>query len=63
MKNGSEQSQTASIADGAKKGNAAITGLSYTTLEEFGLKVKSVGTTDPGSEITILVHYHIDALP
>ena len=62
-KGGIEQTKVASIADGSKKENTAITGLSYTTLEEFGIKVKSVGSTDPGSEITILVHYHIQALP
>ena len=63
VKGGVEQTKTASLADGSKKGNAAITGLSFTTLEEFGIKVKSVGSTDPGSEITLLVHYHINALP
>jgi len=63
IKNGVEQSKISSIADGAKKGGAAVTGLSYTTLEEFGLKVKSAGTTDPGAEIEILIHYHIQALP
>ncbi len=63
IKNGTEQTKTVTLADGSKKGTTAITGLSYTTLEEFGMKVKSVGTTDPGAEITILVHYHIQALP
>ena len=62
-KGGVEQTKTAALADGSNKGNTVITGLSYTTLEEFGIKVKSVGNTDPGSEITILVHYHIKALP
>jgi hypothetical protein len=63
IKDGIEQAKVASIADGSKKGNTAITGLSFTTLEEFGIKVKSVGSTDPGAEITLLVHYHIQALP
>ena len=63
IKGGVELTKVASIADGSNKGNTAITGLSFTTLEEFGIKVKSVGSTDPGSEITILVHYHIKALP
>ena len=62
-KGGAEQTKIVTLADGSKKGTTAITGLSYTTLEEFGMKVKSVGTTDPGAEITILVHYHIKALP
>jgi len=63
IKGGIEQTKTATLADGSNKGNTAIAGLSYTTLEEFGLKVKSVGSTNPGAEITILVHYHIKALP
>ena len=62
-KGGAEQTKTVTLADGSKKGSTAVTGLSYTTLEEFGMKVKSVGTTDPGAEMTILVHYHIKALP
>lgn len=62
-KGGVEQAKVASIADGATKGTVPITGLSYTTLEEFGIKVKSVGSNNPGSEITLLVHYHIKALP
>ncbi len=61
-KSGTEQTKTVALADGSKKGNTAISGLSYTMLEEFGMKVKSVGTTDPGADITILVHYHLDAL-
>ena len=61
-KGGTEQTKIATLADGSNKGNAEITGLSYTTLEEFGIKVKSVGNINPGSEITILVHYHIQAL-
>ncbi len=60
---GIEQTKTATLADGSNKGNTTITGLSYTTLEEFGIKVKGVGSTEPGSEIAILVHYHIKALP
>jgi len=63
IKGGIEQTKNAILADGSNKGSTAIAGLSYTTLEEFGLKVKSVGSTNPGAEITILVHYHIKALP
>ena len=63
IKGGVEQAKVASIADGANKGALPVTGLSYTTLEEFGIKVKSVGSNDPGSEILILVHYHIKPLP
>ena len=62
IKGGVEQVKTATLSDGSNKGNTAITGLNYTTLEEFGIKVKSVGSIVPGSEITILVYYHIKAL-
>jgi len=63
LKNGSEMVKTFSIADGANKANAALTGVAFTTLEEFGLKVKNVGSTNEGSAVNILIHYHIDALP
>ena len=63
IKGGIEQIKIATLADGSNKSATAVTGLSFTTLEEFGIKVKSVGSTDPGSEITLLVHYHIKALP
>ena len=62
-KNGTEQSKVATLADGVKKQATAISGLSFTTLEEFGLKIKSVGTTDAGAEIAVLVHYHVVATP
>lgn len=63
LKNGAEQSKSASLADGSQNGAAAISGLTFSTLEDFGLKVKSVGSATPGSEITLLVHYHVQPLP
>ena len=62
LKDGSEMAKTFSVLDGAKKANAALSGVAFTTLEEFGLKVKNAGSTDPGSAVTIIIHYHIDAL-
>ncbi len=59
LKNGAEQLKSVSIADGQQKGSGAVANLSFGTLEDFGLKVKSVGNTVAGSEITIFVHYHI----
>ncbi len=63
LKNGVEMAKTFSIADSAKKANAALAGVAFTTLEEFGMKVKNVGSTTEGSEVTIVVHYQINALP
>jgi len=63
LKNGAEQSKTASLADGSRSGAGSISGLTFSTLEDFGLKVKSVGSATPGSEITLLVHYHVQPLP
>ena len=61
-KDGVEEANIATLADGVKKQATVISGLSYTVAEEFGLKVKSVGSTGPGVEITIIIHYQINAL-
>ena len=63
LKNGAEQAKTVSIADGQQQGNGSVTGLSYSTLEDFGLKVKSVGSSVPGSEITLVIHYQVQPVP
>lgn len=63
LKNGVEQGKTASLASGSKSAAAPVTGLTFSTLEDFGLKVKSVGTSIPGSEISLLVHYQVQPLP
>lgn len=61
-KGGTDQGKVATLADGVKKQATTIAGLSFLKTEEFGLKIKSTGTGDAGSELEILVHYHIDAL-
>jgi hypothetical protein len=62
LKDQVEQTNIATLADGALKQSTAIAGLTYTTSEEMGLKIKSVGSTDEGAELEIIVHYHVDAL-
>jgi len=59
LKDGAEQAKTASISSGSQSGSASIANLSYTTLQDFGLKVKTVGSTFPGAEIDIKIHYNV----
>lgn len=63
LKNGVEQGKTVSINIGQTSGSGTVTGLAYdpaaSTPEKLGLKVKNVGATLPGAEITVVVHYHI----
>ncbi len=59
LKDGAEQTKIATLADGATKQKSSIAGLSYGTLEDLGLKIKSVGTTDPGNGVTAVVHYNV----
>ncbi|CAI2719737.1 hypothetical protein [Nitrospina watsonii] len=63
LKNGAEQSKVASLSAGLQNAATAIAALSFSTLEDFGLKVKSVGSTVAGSEITLVVHYQPQPLP
>lgn len=57
LKAGVEQTKIATLAAGVKKQSTTISALTYTTTEEFGMKIKSVGSTLEGSEFTIIVHY------
>lgn len=54
---GSEQTGTATLTDG---NNYQTTTLNQacTTSQRFGLKIKSIGTTEPGQGITITVNYY-----
>ncbi|MCF8719203.1 hypothetical protein [Nitrospina gracilis] len=63
LKDGAEQTKTASISAGQQSGNAAIAGLSYTALQDFGIKVKNVGSTFPGAEIDIKIHCNVQPIP
>ncbi len=63
LKNGIEQGKTVTINIGQTSGNTQVTGLNYdplaTTPEKLGLKVKGVGATEPGAEITVVIHFNI----
>lgn len=62
LKDDAEQSKIVSIASGSVKSFSAVAGLEYLQLpavEEMGLKIKNVGSTDPGAEIWGLVHYNV----
>lgn len=59
LKDQAEQTKIITLADGVKKQNTTIAGLTYTPAQELGLKVKSVGSTNPGAEIAIVVHYKL----
>ncbi len=67
LKNNVEQTKLASIADGSTSGSAAIAGLSYDptpgTPELMGLKIKSVGSTNAGAEITVVIHFNVQPVP
>ncbi len=66
LKNGVEQGKLVSINIGQSSGSGTITGLSYDpnagSPEKLGVKIKNVGATEPGAEITIIIHYHVEAL-
>lgn len=59
LKGGVEQSKLASINAGQNKGSAAVTGLSYTSADDFGLKIKNTGATEEGGNLTLVVHYNV----
>lgn len=59
LKDGAEQTKIITLADGATKQKSAVAGLSYGTLEDMGLKLKSVGSTNAGNGITAVVHYNV----
>ncbi len=67
LKNGTEQGKTASINIGQTSGSVSITGLAYDPLatipEKLGLKIKGVGATEPGAEITVVVHFNVQPVP
>jgi len=66
LKNGAEQGKSVSINIGAQSGSGSVSGLTYDpnagTPETLGLKVKNIGDTEPGAEITIVIHYHVNAV-
>ncbi|MCA9482960.1 MAG: hypothetical protein KC553_04445 [Nitrospina sp.] len=67
LKNDVEQGKTVSINIGQSSGSGSIAGLTYDpsspTPEKLGLKVKNIGATLPGAEISVVVHYHVQPVP
>ncbi|MBI4388976.1 MAG: DUF2793 domain-containing protein [Nitrospinae bacterium] len=56
LQDSAEQSRVATLADGATKQITDITDINFSTSQDFGLKIKSVGSTTPGNELTIVVY-------
>jgi len=61
-KAGVDQTMIATLAAGAQKQSTPIAGLNYTTAEELGLRIKSVGSSFEGNDLEVIVHYHVTAL-
>ena len=59
---GAEQSKIATLADGASYQSTTLTPFNVTSAQIFGLKIKSVGSTNPGGELAITVHYQPKAI-
>mgnify|MGYP001598769755 CR=1 FL=1 len=58
---GAEQTKIATLAAGAAYQSTTLTPFNVTT-QLFGLKIKSVGSTSPGGELAITVHYQPKAI-
>ena len=59
LSNQTEQVKLATLSDGATKQHTSIAGLAFTSLQECGLKIKSIGSTEPGNELTCIIHYNV----
>ena len=56
LKDQAEQTRIATLADGAKKQLTDIADIAYTAAQEVGIRIKSVGSTAPGAEITVILY-------
>lgn len=54
--NQAEQTRVATLAASATGQITDITDINFSTAQDFGLKIKSVGSTAPGNEITVVVY-------
>lgn len=54
--NQAEQNRVATLSASATGQITDITDINFSTAQDFGLKVKSVGSTTPGNEITVVVY-------
>jgi hypothetical protein len=57
LKNSVEQSRIGTLADGATGQETTITALGFTNSDEFGVRIKSVGSIEPGAGLTVLIFY------
>ena len=58
LKDGAEQSKVATLTAASTGESTAITSEYYSTAERFGLKIKSIGSTEPGQSLQVIVHYY-----
>lgn len=57
LKNSVEQSNLATLTAGSTDEITNITDITFTSSDDFGLKIKSVGTTVAGEDLNIVIHY------
>lgn len=65
LKDGAEQSKTVTVSAGTDSIKQTITGLNYVgggTPEKLGLKIKTIGSTEPGRELTVTIYYRPEAI-
>ena len=58
LKDGVEQSKFSSLTDGNLYEKTSILPIAYSTTERFGLKIKSVGSTNAGQGLTAIISYY-----
>lgn len=57
LKDGVETGKILILTDGSKSKITSISGLEFLTSNKFGLKIKSVGSTNPGGGLCVRVYY------
>ena len=57
LKNDVEQSRIATLKDGSKDQVTDIADIAFTNAEKFGLKIKSIGSTTAGEDLTVVIYY------
>jgi hypothetical protein len=55
LKGGTEQSKLATLTDGSAYETTTISGVTFTTTQRFGLKIKSVGSGTAGAKLNIII--------
>jgi hypothetical protein len=58
LKDGAEQTKIATLATTSTYELTTLGRAPYAITERFGLKIKSVGSTEPGQSLTAVVHYY-----